>query len=195
MISPPGIDLLYYFQNLSAYFSGQYPDFINAVRQIMGILIGISIPLSILLFIGIIICVESIKKIHAKEEEKYNTPVEPAFVDKRSEGDQEMASRWKRVVDHSDSPNESDWRQAIIEADIMLDDLLTKLGYRGEGIGEKLRRVERGDFKTLDQAGEAHGIRNRIAHDGSGFALNQIEARRVINLYRQVFEEFYHISG
>lgn len=194
MISQPEIDIMYYYEKLLEYFSASFPSFIDGVKYLIGLLIGISIPLSIILFIGIIICVESLKKIRKKEEEKYNTPAEPAFVDSKSKGDEEMSNRWRKIMEHLDSSNENDWRQAIMEADIMLEDLLMKLGYRGEGIGERLRRVEKGDFKTLGQAGEAHGIRNRIAHDGSGFQINQLEARRVINLYRQVFEEFYHIS-
>ncbi len=198
MISAPQIDLQYYFEKSSAYIIENFPSFVAGLKSFMGIIIGISIPLSILLLLGIVIAVESLKKIRAKEEEKYNTKVEPAFTDNQAvvakQGDEGMTVRWRKVMEHMDSANENDWRQAIIEADIMLEDLLVKLGYRGEGIGERLRRVEKGDFKTLEQAGEAHGIRNRIAHDGSGFALNQIEARRVIGLYRQVFEEFYHIS-
>jgi hypothetical protein len=76
----------------------------------------------------------------------------------------------------------------------MLEQLVTKLGYQGESLGEKLKRTTRGDFKTRDQAWEAHLVRNRIAHDGSAYEINQLEARRVIGLYRQVFDEFYHIS-
>ena len=90
------------------------------------------------------------------------------------------------------SANESDWKQAIIEADVLLDDILTKMGYRGESVGEKLQRVARGDMQTLDDAWSAHKVRNDIAHT-AGFKLNQHEANHAINLYRKVFEEFYYI--
>ena len=75
----------------------------------------------------------------------------------------------------------------------MLGDLLMKMGYRGESIGEKLKRVDKGDFKTLDDAWEAHKIRNEIAHAGFDYPFSQHDARRAIGMYRRVFEEFFYI--
>ena len=98
--------------------------------------------------------------------------------------------RWEKILKHTDSSNENDWRLAIIEADIMLDELLDNMSIDGETIGDKLKRVEKSDFTTLDKAWEAHKIRNEVAHQGSGFLLNQREAKRVIGLYEAVFEEF-----
>ena len=97
---------------------------------------------------------------------------------------------WQIVLNHIESQNENDWRAAIIQADIMLNDLLNKLSLPGETIGDKLKAVEKSDFTTVDNAWEAHKIRNRIAHDGTAFLLTQREARRVIDLYQSVFEEF-----
>ncbi|MDP6571846.1 MAG: hypothetical protein QF747_03360, partial [Patescibacteria group bacterium] len=85
------------------------------------------------------------------------------------------------------SDNQNDWRLAIIEADTILDDMVTTMGYKGEGIGEKLKQIEKSDFNTLDQAWDAHKVRNTIAHGGSNYVLTQREARRVIGLYKQVF--------
>jgi len=100
---------------------------------------------------------------------------------------------WESVKKHIESDNENDWRQAIMDADIILDDLLNKMGYRGESVGEKLKRVERGDFATLDLAWEAHKVRNRIAHEGASFSLDHREAKAAYDNYRKVFEEFYYI--
>jgi hypothetical protein len=72
----------------------------------------------------------------------------------------------------------------------MLADVLTRQGYHGETIGDQLRMVERSDMGTWEQAGHAHGIRNRIAHDGSSFDLSRVLAQRTIGEYEQVFREF-----
>ncbi len=98
--------------------------------------------------------------------------------------------RWQRVLTHISSDNPNDWRLAILECDIMLDEVLDKEGYVGDTIGDKLKKAVRGDFKTLDEAWEAHRIRNAIAHEGQDFAVTDREARRVINLYETVFKEF-----
>ena len=97
---------------------------------------------------------------------------------------------WERILNHIESTNENDWRLAILEADIMLDGLLDKLQLLGDTMGDKLKAVEKSDFTTIDNAWEAHKIRNQIAHDGLVFPMTQREARRVIELYRLVFEEF-----
>jgi len=98
--------------------------------------------------------------------------------------------RWEHVTELVASENPGDWRVAIVEADIMLDNLLESMGHDGETIGDRLKLVEKSDFTTIDLAWEAHKVRNRIAHHGSDFVLTHREAKRIIDLYRQVFEEF-----
>lgn len=102
----------------------------------------------------------------------------------------EKNARFEHVTELVASENPGDWRVAIMEADIMLDDLLKSMGHDGESIGDRLKLVEKSDFTTIDLAWEAHKIRNRIAHHGSDFILTHREAKRVVDLYRQVFEEF-----
>jgi len=98
--------------------------------------------------------------------------------------------RWQRVVEHINTENPSDWRLAILEADIILDELLDSLGYIGNTMADKLKSANKSDFRTLDTAWEAHKIRNAIAHEGQDFVLTQREARRIIGLYEIVFREF-----
>lgn len=99
---------------------------------------------------------------------------------------------WDRVMMYVESYNESEWRLAVIEADIMLSELLDTMNLAGDSIGDKLKGIEKSDFTTLDLAWEAHKIRNQIAHDPS-FLLSQREAKRVIGLYETVFKEFAFI--
>ncbi|OIO29901.1 hypothetical protein COX93_02565 [Candidatus Nomurabacteria bacterium CG_4_10_14_0_2_um_filter_30_12] len=101
--------------------------------------------------------------------------------------------RWKKVLDYLFSINENDWKLAIIEADLMLFDLLIKLGFKGETMGDKLKEVDRDSFRSLNSAWEVHNIRNKIAHEGSSFEISLHEAKRVIALYEQIFQEFGYI--
>ncbi len=100
-------------------------------------------------------------------------------------------TRWVNISKLMSSTNQNDWRQAIIEADIILDEIVKKNWEElGENLGERLKKIEQSDFLTLDQAWEAHKVRNSIAHEGSGFVITDREARRIIGLYEQVFKEF-----
>jgi len=101
--------------------------------------------------------------------------------------------RWEHVLEYLSSSNPSDWKLAVLEADTMLEDLTDQMELSGENLGERLKVADREKFKTLDDAWEAHIIRNKIAHEGSQFDLSQHEANRVITLYENVFREFGHI--
>ena len=104
-----------------------------------------------------------------------------------------LTEKWEKIIKLSESDNSSDWRLAVIEADIILDELLEKLHLPGETMGEKLKAVEQSDFTTIESAWEAHKARNMIAHEGSEFLVNQREIHRIISLYEMVFKEFFLI--
>ncbi len=98
--------------------------------------------------------------------------------------------KWQHILDLMNSVNVNDWKQAILQADIMLADILDRMALPGVTIGDKLKAVEKSDFTSIENAWEAHKIRNQIAHEGTDFILSQHEALRVVNLYKTVFEEF-----
>lgn len=107
--------------------------------------------------------------------------------------DEHEDKRWKMVLDFITSENPSDWRLAIIEADNILDDLLKEIGFPGNDTGERLKNAPPSHFKTINEAWDAHKVRNRIAHDGMSFDLSYREAKKAIESYEKVFTEFDYI--
>lgn len=101
--------------------------------------------------------------------------------------------KWNTVVDLITSPNESDWRMAIIEADTLLDQLTKDAGFVGDTLGERLKSADPGLFRTLDFAWDAHKLRNQIAHQGSNLVVSRLEFERAIKFYEAVFLEFGYI--
>lgn len=101
-----------------------------------------------------------------------------------------LRSRWQLLLDQAMSTDPKAWRSGILEADVMLGELLLKLGYLGDSTAERLRSVSDGAFVTLPNAWEAHRIRNFVSARSSDYILTQREAFRVMKLYEQVFEEF-----
>ena len=99
-------------------------------------------------------------------------------------------NRLQDVLLHSSSDNPNDWRLAIIEADIILDDTLKKRGYVGKSLGERLKSISNGQLESLNDAWEAHKVRNRIAHDGADFVLTKRIAEETISRYQRVLKEF-----
>ncbi|HEV7121374.1 MAG TPA: hypothetical protein VGN56_00950 [Candidatus Paceibacterota bacterium] len=126
-------------------------------------------------------------QVTAEESQRYTTiPEAQAHV-------QLEHSRWAYITQLIESAQESDWRQAIIEADIMLDEVLTRSGYIGDTIGDKLKTANPQRFMTLRNAWDAHMVRNDIAHKGSAYQLTNHIAFRTIQNYEAVFREFNEI--
>ena len=187
------VDIVGGIEHAVTYGLNNYTDAYPWIAKIIATLITISIPISVLMLIGVIYASERLKAIRRKEDLIFNTKVVPAYTEETSEADKELSERWRLVLQHIDSENPNDWKQAILDADVMLESMLSGLGYHGDTLGEKLTRAEKGDFKTISQAWEAHKVRNQIAHEGSAFALDKREARRIVMLFKEVFEEFYYI--
>ncbi len=158
-------------------------------RVILPVLKFLSFGVSVLAVWGIVWSIRSLTKL--------NTAQNAIFAPKVSSGnvvsEPHKNRRWEKVLEHINSTNSNDWKFAILEADIILDELLDVMGYRGETLSDKLKRVERSDFETLEFAWEAHKVRNAIAHEGANFLITEREARRVVGLYEKVFEEFHYI--
>ncbi len=79
---------------------------------------------------------------------------------------------------------------AIIESDILLGRILKEKGYGGSSIGEQLKSISPQSLSTLNDAWEAHKVRNQIAHDGADFVLTKKKAQETITMYKRVFSEF-----
>jgi hypothetical protein len=98
--------------------------------------------------------------------------------------------RWKRVMELASSGAPSDWRRAILEADIMLSAVLMEAGYEGASVGEQLKHTNPMQVTTLRLAWDAHMVRNQVAHGGESYELTERDTRTAIDQYRRVFEEF-----
>jgi hypothetical protein len=103
-----------------------------------------------------------------------------------SPADFEDHPRFAIVQGYMSSNSEALWRIGILEADNMLAEVLRNKGYAGETVSDMLKEAS---FKTVQLAWDAHGIRNRIAHEGSDFQLTEREAKRAFVLYESVFRE------
>jgi len=144
--------------------------------------------LAIIGFFVIVYATVRLFELRKREEEFYSTVISTP------ETAGGMHPRWEHIQSLLEGAGPSKWREAIIEADIMLDDVLTKEGYTGAGIGEKLKKIDETDVATLQDAWEAHKVRNQIAHQGSTFELSEAVAQRTIAHYEAVFREFHVIE-
>ncbi len=150
----------------------------------------VAFMVSALLLVGIVYAKIRYAEL-AKIEQEQLRAAEHAY--RHARGGTKENTKWGRVLAHVSSDNPSDWRLAIMEADIILDELLTSLGYLGTSIGDKLKGARPEIFASLQDAWDAHKVRNQIAHRGSDFVLTKRIAQDTVAQYRRVFEEFNFI--
>ena len=97
--------------------------------------------------------------------------------------------KWSEVENKLQSNYASDWKLAVISADSMLDKLIQSLGYKGDTMGERMKRIKPGQFSYLDDAWRVHKVRNFLAHDAN-YELSHQSAVRTIEIYRKIFKGF-----
>lgn len=145
--------------------------------------------LSALALAGIVYSSWKLRAINLAEQNIYGPSPETSVL-----GEERLVEpkneRWEKIMGYVNSDNASDWRLAIIEADVMLEELLRTMGYGGESVGEMLKSVDKNEFPAIEDAWEAHKTRNAIAHSGDTFQLNERETKRTIALFEKVFREF-----
>lgn len=166
------------------------PGSMDELYRWWGTLVILSVLVSLFLIAGTIYSVIRILQIRRHEEQRFAAAAHPVA----ARDIPKAQLRWNRIKEEISSESEQNWRLAILEADIMLNELLDMLAYRGETMADKMKQVERADWKTIDLAWEGHKVRNTIAHQGSMHRLSEREARRVIGLYEQVFKEFKFVE-
>lgn len=186
----PYINFEYFFVRIYELLTGVDVDptavpeglfFIAGQLAILGLFIAV-VLLAILVYVQIKLIIVEHEGFHEQEAHTYR---EHEVIEISSKN-----PRWDRVMELASSPSDGDWRRAILEADIMLGNLLQEQGYKGETIGEQLKNVNPLRFNTLDIAWQAHKVRNAIAHLGEAYPLTDRETRATIDKYARVFEEF-----
>lgn len=91
---------------------------------------------------------------------------------------------WNKIVVRLETGLESEYKLAVIEADGMLDDVLKVMGYAGENLGEKLKRLTPTVLSNIAEIKETHQLRDNIVHDPD-FKLSLDETRKVLSVYEQ----------
>lgn len=100
---------------------------------------------------------------------------------------EELAERWGQIDELVSLGGPAHLKQAIVEADKLLDRVLASHGFTGS-LADKLRAGERRMSKQCyDAAWQAHKLRNRIVHDeGEMF---DFEMKRGLDQFRKAINE------
>ncbi len=187
--APPGIDFQGIFSFLYTSFTGdESGSLLDKLETIWNIYSVIAILLSLLFFVGFVYAKIRYGQL-VEIEQAALKDAEAKWAARHSKADTKNV-KWDAIQRRVTENNPESWRVAIIEADIMLEEILTNAGYVGQSVGEKLKSANPHSFTTVQDAWEAHKVRNTIAHVGSDFVLTQKVAQETITQFGRVFREF-----
>jgi hypothetical protein len=148
----------------------------------------ISVILTIIFLFIIIFSIVRMVEIQIYDKKEIAHEIHNAML-REKERDRNTNPRWHYILTLTESPNDSDWRVAIIEADSMMEENLKERGLSGATVSELLEGAKGSGYRSIQDAWDAHLVRNKIAHEGLDFPLSQIEGRRAIKMYQNFFEE------
>ena len=153
-----------------------------------GVILGLkiaAIPVSIVLLYGIVYSVSGatrvLKTMHVGEAPKSIPFEKPKNIED-----------WKKIMERGKSADENERKLAIIAADTLIEKILALAGYAGENLGERLKKIERGDLDSLDDIWKAHLVRNRIAHEAE-YKLSANDALEALARFERALKELEYI--
>lgn len=143
--------------------------------------------ISFLFFLGFLYA----KTKHNELEEQISNEIEAGekrWRERHSKKTEEF-TKWQGVTKLLEENNPNSWKMAVIEADIILKELLDSRGYVGSTIADQLKSASASSFSTLQDAWDAHKTRNQIAHEGGDFVLTKKLANETVMRFERFFRE------
>lgn len=138
----------------------------------------------ILIFLGMIISIlrksELLKRIIFWDFQEITTY--------RHYGIRKIVKSWQKTRARIETGMESEYKLAVIEADSLLDEVLKKMGYPGESLGERLESLTAVSLPNLEEAKETHKTRNNIVHDPD-YRLSLDEAKKTLEVYERALTD------
>lgn len=106
---------------------------------------------------------------------------------------EKFAKDWKKIMKRLETGLESEYKLAIIEADVMLEQVLERMGHIEPTIEEKINKVTPSDIPSVNELKVTREIRNDVIHDPD-YDLSQEKSKEVLSVYEKAFKELNILS-
>ena len=175
------------FQSVISYFLKTREFFGGILEPALPWFYGAAVLLSIFFFWGI---------IHSIINSGYLARMADEYSNRFGIGDVSQLRKlraWKKVLKRIKSAEMTDWKLAILECDVLFDEILKHSGIRGADVHERFEQFPSTSVSNYERLLQAHRVRDSVAND-AGFILSQEEAMAVVKIYEQTFKELGLIS-
>jgi hypothetical protein len=107
-------------------------------------------------------------------------PVEPETV---------FQKKWKKIKKRIASPSEANWKLAIIESEELIEQALSNMGYKGEGLREKLRGVDTAVIPNIPDLISSYDIFINILADNN-YKIEHDKAIKIVSSFEEFLTHF-----
>ncbi len=97
---------------------------------------------------------------------------------------------WQKIKAKLAAEMESEWKLAVIEADKMVDSVLSQIGFKGANLSERLKEITAAYLPSIEEVKEAYKIRSNIIHDPT-YKLSLEEAKKVLAIYEKALVDLH----
>lgn len=96
--------------------------------------------------------------------------------------------KWDDIVKKAQTGGPAVYPVVIIEADVLLENSLGRMGFLGKNLAERLRSLAPRELPSVNDVWEAHKLRNKIAHEPD-FKPSEVETTRALAAYKKALVE------
>jgi|GEM_PF-933365 len=156
------------------------------------ILRNVFVVVDIVFIIFLIILLVNAKKLAPPLSKKYSQPSLVGLLNRKGLI-QKYILMWKKIVEDSESAPPHSYTTAIVNADILVDELLRDAGFEGKDMGERLGKLNGLRIRSLDNVWSAHRLRNKIVHT-SNFSASRGAKDETLGVYEEFLKEIKILS-
>jgi len=188
----PWLNLEYFFNKFFDFVENFFPFVDEKLRQIFGAELGFAIYFAylgiVLGAVGVIFVVYKLIEIKWLRKKVY-------FSDFFAKDETPLARKdnWAFIKKQLDSEEQDKWKLAIVEADIFIDNLMERIGYRGMTLGDKIKSINPKNFSSVKELFEAHVVRRKIGQGGEEFQITQEEAKETLEKFEKALKELKYL--
>jgi len=96
---------------------------------------------------------------------------------------------WAAITGRLQRGSEAELKLAVIEADKLFDDTIKRMGFAGETMSERLKKITPAQLSVIDNVWNAHKVRNNVVHTPD-YKLSRLEAEAAIAVYEKALKEW-----
>jgi len=96
--------------------------------------------------------------------------------------------QWVKISKRLEPGKAGDYKMSLIEADSLLDDVLKRMGFKGENMKERLEQIDAKTLPDIESIKKANKLRNSIIYD-SDYDLSLDKAKETLRIYEKALRD------